>query len=281
MFNNAGTLKIKGKIDVELMQQAVNIFLEHSDAMRIRITEINGEPKQYINDFKPSVIDIIDFSHDNIEVLYAWDNQRTKINMPLIDRDLYEFAILLLGPNEAGFFAKVHHIITDGWSMVMFASRLMELYSALLGNEPLPEYFYGEYTAYITKEQQYLQSQRFINDRNYWLDKFSELPELTALKQKVENYNSIKSRRKAFVVPLKESQIIRNYCETRNISVFTFFLAVVLIYCKRILNKRDIVLGVPVFNRTNFNERNTIGMFVSTVPFRITVDDKMNFNESL
>ena len=39
------------------------------------------------------------------------------------------------------------------------------------------------------------------------------------------------------------------------------------------------MLGTPILNRTNFIEKNTTGMFVSTVPLRINLENVDSFTE--
>ncbi len=43
--------------------------------------------------------------------------------------------------------------------------------------------------------------------------------------------------------------------------------------------KNDIVLGTPILNRSNIKEKETIGMFISTIPIRINIDEKLTFKE--
>ena len=50
-------------------------------------------------------------------------------------------------------------------------------------------------------------------------------------------------------------------------------------YINRVTNKSDIVIGIPVLNRRNAAEKNTAGMFVSTVPFRITLENDLSYKE--
>jgi non-ribosomal peptide synthetase component F len=50
-------------------------------------------------------------------------------------------------------------------------------------------------------------------------------------------------------------------------------------YINRITNKSDIIIGIPVLNRRNAAEKDTVGMFISTVPIRILVENDLSFSE--
>ena len=66
--------------------------------------------------------------------------------------------------------------------------------------------------------------------------------------------------------------------ETKS-TIFGIFLASLAMYINRVTNKNDIVIGIPVLNRRNAAEKNTAGMFVNTVSFRITIENNLSYKE--
>ncbi len=68
--NIAGTVKIEGEIDYSILDAAINVFIEKNDTIRLRIVEIDGEPKQYIHEYKNKKIQLLDFSKEGIKGLY-------------------------------------------------------------------------------------------------------------------------------------------------------------------------------------------------------------------
>ena len=99
------------------------------------------------------------------------------------------------------------------------------------------------------------------------------------LKSKPSRRISITAQRKSFVVPDRLTPKIRQYCQESRTSIFALFFAALCIYINRIKDIEDITIGTPVLNRTNVREKNTIGMFISTVPLRIKIDGELNFVE--
>jgi surfactin family lipopeptide synthetase A len=51
------------------------------------------------------------------------------------------------------------------------------------------------------------------------------------------------------------------------------------IYFNRFMNHEDIVIGMPVHNRSKKIFRNMVGMFVSTVPFRMQIEEGWSFDD--
>ena len=53
------------------------------------------------------------------------------------------------------------------------------------------------------------------------------------------------------------------------------------IYLSKINNIEAPIIGTPVLNRTNFKEKNTAGMYISTIPFKSVVKPDITFDEFL
>ena len=54
-------------------------------------------------------------------------------------------------------------------------------------------------------------------------------------------------------------------------------MAVYSLYVSRISHLDDFVMGTPILNRTNFDQKHTMGMFISVVPLRVQVDQQGSF----
>ena len=278
MWSIAGTIKIKGTIDIEKLGRAVNMFLRDNESARLRIGSDGDEPYQFFSDYREIKVDEIDFSGGSVQKLYQWDKAQTRAAMPLLDSDLFYFALLRLSDDECWLYSKFHHIITDALSMVEYTNQVMDNYQQLLcggtgGHET------RSYKRYIQEEAEYLESKRFGYDREYWMERFSELPEPTVIKQKKTNYFGTEAERKAYVIPEDLSHRIRAFCGQTRVSVFALFLSALAIYINRISGKKDIIIGAPVANRTSLRAKGAFGMFVSTVPIRIAINDDLSFAE--
>ena len=279
MWNNAGTLKIKGELNYALLARAMNIFLQENESIRLRIGVDDNTPYQYISEYEPYKIDVLDFSDRGIDKLYEWDSMQSQAPMPLIESDLFYFAHVKLGDNEGGYFAKFHHLISDALSIVEFGNQTMSNYERLLAGQELTPTPTRSYIEYIHSEKDYFESKRFAMDHKYWTNKFEELPEPTVVKQKKTNYFSVKAERKVNVIEQDLSLKIREYCVGNGISAFSLFLSALAIYINRISGKDDIIIGAPVANRSSKNAKGSFGMFVSTVPIRIKVQEDLTFTD--
>ncbi|MHC1695197.1 MAG: amino acid adenylation domain-containing protein [Eubacteriales bacterium] len=280
MWNNTGSLKIKGILDYDLLRQAVLIFIQDNPSLRLQIIEEDGRPFQYISDYIPDQIDFVDLSGQGMQALYKWDSSKSQENIKLIDSPLYYIAVLKLSDNEGCLFAKIHHIISDALSMVSFSGSIMKCYDMLLnGIQPQPgEFKRGNYLDFIAEEISYLESPRRENDRIFWLDKFNDLSEPTVIKPRPASQGT-RAKRKTFILDNKTCSRVRSFCTENRISEFTLFLSALSIYINRTSGKKDIVINTPVYNRTNRTNKNAFGMFVSTVPLRLEIQDELSFTQ--
>ncbi len=275
--NIAATLRIKGDINISLMKKAIHKVIKNNDGIRLHIVEKDGLPMQYISEFRDSEIDVIDFSkNDNIQDLFKWEEEQSKIPFKLIDADLFEFTIIKVNDQEAGFYLKTHHLISDAWTMSMIGNLLVKHYTAFKDGEEFEEK-QTTYIDYIVSEQKYKESNRFKNDKKYWHEVFESIPEMTTLKVRKSKEMNTKTKRKTLVTPEKFTKKLRQYCMENKISPYPLFLSALAMYIKRVSSKDDIIFGTPILNRSNRKEKNTVGMFISTAPLRIHIDENKDF----
>ncbi|MBN1624865.1 MAG: amino acid adenylation domain-containing protein, partial [Clostridia bacterium] len=135
------------------------------------------------------------------------------------------------------------------------------------------------YLEYLESEKAYFQSPRFEKDEEYWLNKFETIPELTALKNRKQFPTLLDSSRLTFRLPEKLCSKIRPHCEKHKTSIFSLYMGAMAVYINRTKGINKIIFGTPVLNRKNPREKNTMGMYVSTVPLVVDVDDSKNYSE--
>lgn len=262
--NISATLKIKGKVNFEVLEKAIKEIIKENDIFDIRIEIKEGIPTQIFKKTKIKTFELIELENEEeLEKII----QRL-VNIPFIYdfNELYKVLIFKF-PDGSGGCNIIHsHLISDAWGGTVFVKKLLEKYVFILNNGEKIEKENFQYIDYIIKEEEYKNSNKFIEDRVYWNEKFEELPEFTTTNlENIEKFNPT-AKRKEFSLLKKDTEKIVNYCSKNNVSVFTFFLTIYAIYLSRISQTEKVVLGTPVLNRRNKKERETLGMFVNTLP---------------
>ena len=284
MWNNAGTVKITGEINFPLLERAVNLILEKCHSLRTRIKIVGDKPMQYINPYVWNPVELIDFTGQGQDAIYRWDREQSSMPTEYLECNLYYFAMLQFGQenDHAGLYIRIHHLISDAWSVVTLVNHITEAYDLMLrgvecdwsDKEDIPVYW-----EFLKSENEYMQSPRFISDRKFWNEKFQILPEQLDLKSRYDGHLKTSAERHSFITPDNKARKIVNHCRENQASIFSMIMAVFSIYLSRVTGKNDFVIGTSIFNRITEREKNTFGMFVSTVPIRITISPEMSFNE--
>lgn len=281
--NVAGTIRIKGEIDYDILGKAVQLLIKYNDGMRLRIClDENGNPQQYVSDYEEKPIEIKDFSKsdDPEKAMFEWNSQESVKPFKLIDSDLYRIILVKLSDSEGGIYSNFHHIISDAWSVSLACNIATKYYEKLIqGDTDELEAVSGySYISYIESEKQYRESRRFIKDSIFWEQVFDTLPEVTVLKTRKTKLISTGSKRKTFLAPAKFTNKLREYCSENKITPYPLFLSALAMYINRVTDKNDITIGTPLLNRLNQCDRNTVGMFISTVPLRMQVNNSDSFS---
>lgn len=262
-----------GKIDENLLKQAIKNVVKQNDSFRIHVVLENNIAKQYISDYKDFNIDV-EYINDESEIERV-EKEEVKYKFDVIDSDLFKFKLAISKDNFACIILTVNHLIADSWALGLVIQEILRNYNTLKNNEEITQETFS-YVDYINSEKEYKSSKKFENDKSYWNEIFETIPEqatIPSLNKNIKNL-SYNAKRLSFEINKELLSKINAFCRENNISTFNFFMAIFSIYIGRVSNIDDFVIGTPILNRSNFKEKHTIGMFVNTVPVRVS-----NLNE--
>lgn len=270
LHNIGGTVKIQGEVDFVCLEKAINYFIKKNDGIRHRFVESDENVHQYVEEYHKYQVRYTIFNSQ--KDLGAWVQQEAAKPFDINEQDLFDFALFKLqDTKEGGYFVKVHHIISDGWSMNLLTEQICNAYTQILKGEKITDQLNSTYMYCLEKEESYLTSKRFMKDKNFWNEKFSKLP---IVKRKNE-VDCAKANRKTYSLTNNQSDEIKQFATGINVSVYAFFVALYYIYLNKVNGQDDLIIGMPVLNRAGKNEKNIVGMLTSTMPFRHTVDSEM------
>jgi len=275
--NITGTVLISEKVNFHLLEQAINIFVEKNDSFRLKFFYENQKFQQYVETYSPFSIDIIDVSSD--EELHKVENEISTTVFNVLDSILFIYKMIRFPDGHGGFIINMHHLISDAWSAGLGGSEIIKIYTRLLKNESIEDINYPSYIEYINSETMYMKSERFNKDKQFWNEMFKIIPETAAIPGLESKDASGKAKRKQFTMSKDIINTINEYCKNSKISIFNFFMAVISIYLGRVSNLDEFVIGSPILNRSNVKEKRTSGMFINTVPIKISLKNNMKFTE--
>ncbi|MBR0599278.1 non-ribosomal peptide synthetase [Sinanaerobacter chloroacetimidivorans] len=277
--NIGGTLLLKEELDFKLWEQAINQFIESNDSIRLQIKVIGEKPVQYVSEYQKRTFGIIDFCGKTKEEQDFWLLNKMKTPFNLIDSDLFEFYLMKSWDGEQGYYVKFHHIIGDAWTISLLGTQTMENYKNLKEGNGNAADRKPSYLDYLKSEKDYLNSSKYRIDGEYWSEKFPQKPNPTSIKLKTKDYYSSNAGRKTYIVDGKEAAIIRQFCEEHALSPAVVFETALCIYAGKFLGFWEVSFGSLVLNRSGAKEKAMTGMFISTVPLTIRMDQQSTFLE--
>ena len=282
--NISTTVRIKGNLDFPILQESINLVLEKDSSLRTRLTIRDGMPVQYHAPYEREDFPVYDFSNTSREGIKNWETAVTREPICLEENPLYRFVLFRDGESSGGLLIKLHHIIADGWSQILLCNRIGQTYLELLeGKEPtLTES--PAYELHVQEEEEYLASKAFARDERYWKEILERSGEPSVLKVVNSAAVSPVGRRMSFELPQLLNHAVYSYCQKHRVAPFAVFYMALAIYFKRIGGAERFTIGVPIFNRTNYEFKQSTGMFVTTLPFCNEINDEWSldqFNEQL
>lgn len=274
-----GKLKTKGTIDSQLLIEAIRQVIRLNDSMRLRLQSgEDSEPMQYVSEYQDFEIKYTDYSELNkLADVVEWGQQIANQPMDLYNTNLFDFAVFKINSKESWFFIRVHHLITDGISMVLLVNEIIDIYLELAGEKAASQHERPSFLEHIQSEIDYEGSKRFQKDKAFWTFQFASIPEAASLKLTDSAGFITEAERYSKVIPEPLQIEMREFCKTHKVGELSLFLSLLYIYMNRATGQDEVVAGTFMSNRTNAREKQMLGMFVSTLPLRAHVDQNMDF----
>lgn len=276
--NICGTLTIKKDVDLDVLNNAVNIFIENNKSFGLNFKVENGKPVQFFTETESLDYERI-YLKDN-SALKDYANKTASEVFDIYGKRLYKFVLFKLENGYGGFIVLTHHIISDAGTFGLIGTEIAENYRRLTASEEIEKKDYS-YEDYINTEKEYMESPKFKKDEEYWNTLYADVPEVASIPSMNSKTNldfKGTAKRKSYLIGNRLCLKIAKFCEKYKVSNYNFFMAIYAIYLGKVSDLSDFVIGTPILNRANFKEKHTTGMFINTAPLRIKLDNETSFS---
>ena len=273
----------KEKIDKDIIKTTLSYLIKRHESLRTSFEVIDGEPKQKIHDEASIPIKWVDLKaeknkEDAFKKYYKAEFEK---GFDLKKGSLFRVIIFEKSNNESSFIYLMHHIISDGSSLLLLNNEILTVYQCLkLGKQPDLQPLDIQYKDFAAWQNKRLETS---NDRNFWIKELKgDLPILSLPYDGILGSDTSKlGESYRFYIDKKlRSELIRVSRE-KHISLYMLLLAAFNIVLSRISGQNDILIGSPVAGRENEAVENLIGCFINTVILRNTVKEEDLFDNFL
>ena len=287
-FNVPTALRLKGPLDAQVLEQSLNELIKRHEVLRTRFESVGGHPVQKIEPSLTMRIPVVDLSEmaeaDRESEATRLTNEEIHRPFDLKQAPLLRSSLLRLGCEDHIFVATIHHIVTDGWSMVIFTQELTAIYEARVKGMPSPlkelPIQYGDYAYW---QQEWMSREGLDNLLSYWREKLSGAPELIKLRTDRPR-PSVQTSRGAMLsrVQSKElTQALKSLCHREGVTLFILLLAVFKVLLRHYSNQDDIVVGTNIANRNRVETEGLIGFFINQIVLRTVFSGDPSFRQIL
>ena len=281
MSNIGYLIELKGKYNLEQLARAVKYVVKVNTALQLRFKdsdEVKGHLLQYLPEYQEAEIEIIEAAND--EELFKKIERIHREKFDIYGDYLCSFAVFSINKERFGFFESAKHLVADGISATIVAREIMGIYPLLSGSDFKEIKKEFSYLDFLRDEKEYIGGEKYNKDKEHWLQRLNDYEgadiNFTQAKNKK---NSLKVKRHSFQIPGHMMDAVEQYKIANRFSNFGLFMAALGVYFNRFANHDDLIVGMPVHNRSKKIFRDMVGMFVSTIPFRMKFQETWNFNE--
>ncbi|MFJ4775268.1 amino acid adenylation domain-containing protein [Streptomyces sp. NPDC088762] len=284
-YNTAIYWDIKGPLDHLLFRTALERLVEESECLRTRFTEVDGEPRQFVEPLTDLPLTVTDVAGAADPAAAAHEAIRADLRVPFAltseDRPggadgaayepLFRLSVFTLGPERTFFCLLNHHLVSDGFSYVIYWERLGAIYQALLAGTDPGEGRFPALTTLLDAEAAYTGSARAERDRAYWEERFTDRPELISLSTGDAEPAQTFLQEQG-VLPEAVAERLRAVAWESRVTWQTVLVAALGAYTGRMAGTGDVLLSLPVTARVGGDTQKVPGMVVNYLPLRLALD---------
>jgi amino acid adenylation domain-containing protein len=287
-YNVPVALRLVGSLDVSALGDSINEIVQRHQVLRTTFVSVQGQPMPVV---APSLhiplllVDLETLSPRAQEQEVA-SRATAEAQMPfdLATGPLIRAQLLRLNAETHVLLLNMHHIVTDGWSMLVFTRELAALYEALTTSQsgPLPELTL-QYADFAHWQQEQLRAGEFEAQIAYWQRKLGD--DLPVLRLPIDRprpaIQSFRGAKQSCTLPQQLRESLKQLSQRENTTLFMTLLTAFKVLLHRYSGLEDIVVGTPIANRNHLEIEDLIGFFSNTLALRTSVSSGFTFRKLL
>lgn len=287
-YNAPASLRLRGAVNIFAFEAALNDVVARHESLRTVIGVVEDEPRQIVRSQLELQVSRFDLAADPDPEAAARRLALEDAARPFdLERGpLLRAALLALGPADHVFLFNMHHIISDDWSLAVFAREFMDAYgrrahaTSRESPAPPPRIQYRDYAAWQNAS---LEEGRLRRSGDWWRATYRDLPPALDLpadrpRPGVKTYAGATL---GFPIPPVLAGDLRRMARERSASLFMVLVATVYALLHRLTHQDDLVIGFPIAGRNHPDLEGQIGFFINTLPLRVAIDPDASFEELL
>jgi amino acid adenylation domain-containing protein len=277
---------LHGELDVAALEGALGEIVARHEIYRTTFPHRSGSWAAEIHDPFPIDLDPKDLSGapDPDATLAALAEAQFRRRIPIDELPLVRWRLAKLGPTRHALLHQEHHLVHDGWSMMVFLRELRELYAARVTGAAAPlrplALQFGDFAAW---QRGLLDTEIATQQIDYWRERLADPPDPMELP-----YDSARPARQTFSgdqvivdLPPEVARRIPEFGRAQGVTPFMTMLAAFYVLLARYSGAGELIVGSGMANRRLRELDAMLGMFINTVALRVDLSDDPTVTELL
>jgi amino acid adenylation domain-containing protein len=274
--------RFRGRLNASALRSALDALVERHDILRTTYAFIDGLPSQRVADRVTIPLEMRKIDGADEDELRA--TLESDANKPFdLDRGpALRASLYAVSATEHLILLTMHHIASDGWSLLMLLRELIQLYDEMARGTPakLSQILCG-YGDYAIWQEQFLDAPEGRRLWSYWQEKLALLPEPIRLptdhpRPRVQSFRGASV---PFQMEPELTRRVQTLANKERTTGFVVLLACFQAFLYRTSGSTDLLVGTPTFGRSKPEFMNVMGDFVNSVAIRGRVMAGMSFRE--
>jgi amino acid adenylation domain-containing protein len=279
---------LRGPLDRDALGLAVRDLGHRHASLRTAFVDLDGEPMQAVLAEPLFALEYEELSGLTASAARAAAEARAaeeaRRPFDLETEPLVRARLISAAPDEALLVLTLHHIVCDGWSMTILLRDLEELYAAYAaGALPGPPPTRFRYVDYARWQTDWLRESVPKDLLSSWTDRFETAPQ--ALDMPADRPRRARTAPRGDVLrfdwrPGLDARIKACAAE-HGTTPYAVLLSAFAAFLHRYTGQDDLVVGVPMANRTRPQTQSVVGFFVNMLPQRVQCGEDTTFRDLL
>ncbi|MFP5285014.1 MAG: amino acid adenylation domain-containing protein, partial [Thermoanaerobaculia bacterium] len=282
-YNMSFAVRLTGALDPIALAAALSEIRRRHETLRTAFrTDPSGRPVQVVQPAEPLPLPLVDLSG-----LPEASGEARRLASSIapapfdLERGPLVRALLFrLASDEHAVLWVTHHIAADAWSMTaVLLPELGALYSAFAQGRPspLPEPPV-QYADFAVWQRSWLRGEVLDEQIGYWRHALDGAPTLELPVDRPRRpVPSSRGAARTWILPAGPAGRLRDLARARGATLFMAVHAAFSALLQRYTGQDDVVVGMPVAQRTRREVEGLIGFFVNTLVLRTDLSGEPDF----
>ena len=272
VLSHGAAWRLRGALDADVMEAALRDVIDRHETLRTRFAMRDGTLFQIVEDTVPFTmhrfaVDALPAVEQQSAMLGEFETLRARP----FEHDappLFRAMLVRVGPTEHVLLTLQHGLIWDGWSFDVFLADVTSAYAARqVGQAPAWDALPVTYSDYSAWQDTHLASPAMAKQVAWWRAHLAgDLPVLELPTDYPRpDHPSYGGGRVQLRFSAAEADQLRRAAQREGSTLFQFLFAAFHVLLHRYSGQQELLVGMPLRNRSSTEVEGLIGPFTNTV----------------